>query len=286
GLKRLSLNDASLFFEPEHSLSLGFGFRCGFLGLLHMEIIKERLEREYQLFLILTAPTVIYEIKLTNTNIIYLDNPSKFPSFNTIQELREPIAKCTILSPLKFLGNIIKLCSKKRGIQVDIQYHNNDILIIYEIPMAEVILNFFDELKSVTKGYASLEYTFIKFKKSEIIRLDILINSNKIDALSSIIYKKNSHIIARNIIEKIKLTLPRHQFEIKVQAAIGNNIIASTIIKQLRKNVLSKCYGGDISRKKKLLKKQKDGKKKLKKIGKINIPQETFFTILNKHNKF
>jgi len=285
GLKKLSLNDSSLFYESEHSTSLGFGFRCGFLGLLHMEIIKERLEREYHLNLISTAPTVIYEIKLLNKKTMHVDNPSKFPLSHNIKELREPIAKCSILSPAKFLGNIIKLCSKKRGVQTNIIYHNDQVLIVYEIPMSEVILNFFDELKSISRGYASLEYDFLKFKKSEIICLDILINSKKIDALSVMIHKKKSQFFAKKIVEKIKNTISRHQFEIKIQAAIGNKIVASTHIKQLRKNVLSKCYGGDITRKKKLLKKQKEGKKRLKKIGKIEIPQETFFAILNRNNQ-
>ncbi|WP_343188375.1 translation elongation factor 4 [Buchnera aphidicola (Ceratoglyphina bambusae)] len=284
GIKKLSLNDDALYHEIEHSNALGFGFRCGFIGLLHMEIVKERLEREYSINLISTTPTVIYKLYNNKNKILYIDNPSKFPKKQFIRKIKEPISKCTILSPINFVGKIIKLCINKRGKQIEIKYYKNQVSIIYEIPTSEIIFSFFDDLKSVSKGYASLEYEFLKYKKSNMIKLDILINSEKIDALSYIIYNKNIYNFARKILNKIKKTIPRHQFDISLQATIENKVIAKDIIKQLRKNVLSKCYGGDITRKKKLLKKQKDGKKRLKKIGRVNIPQETFFTIL-KNNK-
>ncbi|VFP85856.1 Elongation factor 4 [Buchnera aphidicola (Cinara pseudotaxifoliae)] len=280
-LKKLQLNDSSLFYESENSQALGFGFRCGFLGMLHMEIIQSRLEREYNIKIIITAPTVVYEvIILKNKKKIYLDNPIKFPNFNCIYEIREPIALCNILTPVKYIGEIIKLCIKKRGIQKNLIYHNTQTIIQYEIPLSEVILNFFDQLKSISSGYASLEYSFVGFKKSDLVKIDILINSIKIDALSSICHKKNSVYFAKNMIGKIKKIIPRHQFNVPIQASINNNIISRTNIVQLRKNVLSKCYGGDISRKKKLLQKQKKGKKRMKIIGNVKIPHEIFFSIL------
>jgi len=279
-LQKLSLNDASLFYETDNCSALGFGFRCGFLGLLHMEIIQSRLEREYGLNLISTAPTVIYEVLLHNNKIILLDNPSKFPNKTMIKELREPIAECNILLPKKYLGNILSLCSEKRGKQKTMVFHNRQISLTYEIPLSEIVFNFFDQLKSISSGYASLEYSFIKFEKSNLDRLDILINSEKIDALSLIIHKKSSFNKAQKIVKKMKDLIPRQQFNIAIQAAIGNNIIARSTIKQLRKNVLAKCYGGDITRKKKLLEKQKRGKKRMKNIGNVEIPQEAFFSIL------
>ncbi|VAX76495.1 translation elongation factor 4 [Buchnera aphidicola] len=280
-LNKLQLNDSSLFYEFDNSQALGFGFRCGFLGMLHMEIIQSRLEREYNIEVILTAPTVIYEIILKkNKKKIYLDNLEKFPKKNLIQEIREPIALCNILTPTKYIGEIINLCIKKRGIQINLVYHDKTTVIQYEIPLSEVISNFFDQLKSISSGYASLEYNFIGFKKSDLVKIDILINSTKIIALSSICHKKNSIFIAKKIIEKIKTIIPRHQFNVPIQAAIENNIISRTTIQQLRKNVLSKCYGGDISRKKKLLQKQKKGKKRMKTFGNINLPQEIFFSVL------
>ncbi|VFP88237.1 Elongation factor 4 [Buchnera aphidicola (Cinara piceae)] len=280
-LNKLQLNDSSLFYEPENSQALGFGFRCGFLGILHMEIIQSRLEREYNIEIILTAPTVVYEIVLIkNKKIIYLDNPIKFPHTHLIYEIREPIAFCNILTPTKYIGEIINLCIKKRGIQKNLIYHNKKTVIQYEIPLSEVISNFFDQLKSISSGYASLEYNLIGFKKSDLVKMDILINSIKIDALSSICHRKNSIRIAKNIIEKIKKIIPRHQFNVPIQAAIENSIISRVNVQQLRKNVLSKCYGGDISRKKKLLQKQKKGKKRMKIIGNVKIPQEIFFSIL------
>ncbi|VFP83657.1 translation elongation factor 4 [Buchnera aphidicola] len=280
-LYKLRLNDSSLFYEPENSQALGFGFRCGFLGILHMEIIQSRLEREYNIKIIITAPTVIYEvILLKDKRKVYLDNPIKFPDNHCIFEIREPIAFCNILTPTKYIGEIINLCIKKRGIQKNLIYHNKKTIIQYEIPLSEVISDFFDQLKSISSGYASLEYNSIGFKKSDLVKIDILINSIKIDALSSICHRKNSIQIAKKIIEKIKKIIPRHQFNVPIQASIENSIVSRANIKQLRKNVLSKCYGGDISRKKKLLQKQKKGKKRMKIIGNVKIPQEIFFSIL------
>ncbi|QCI17082.1 elongation factor 4 [Buchnera aphidicola (Aphis helianthi)] len=283
-LEKLSLNDSSLFFEPESSNALGFGFRCGFLGLLHMEIVQARLEREYSIDLISTAPTVIYQIELINGKKISLDSPSNFPVINTIKNIQEPIAECNILLPPKFLGSVMKLCIKKRGIQIDLVYHENQVSLKYHIPMSEVVLNFFDELKSISSGYASLEYDFKYFQSVKIVRIDILINSERVDALTTLSYYKNARYRAREIVEKMKILIPRHQFDISIQATINNVIIARATIKQLRKNVLAKCYGGDISRKKKLLKKQKDGKKRMKKIGNVNMPKSAFLTILNINN--
>ncbi|QCI27176.1 translation elongation factor 4 [Buchnera aphidicola] len=280
-LGKLSLNDSALFYEPENSHALGFGFKCGFLGLLHMEIIQARLEREYNLNIIATSPTVIYEIETTNKNIIYLNNPSNLSKLQKIKEFREPIAECNILTPPKYIGKIINLCLKKRGIQKNITYYEHQVILKYEIPISEIIINFFDQLKSISSGYASLEYNFKYFKKTDIVCLNILINSEKIDALSLILHRDNIYRKSKKIVEKIKSLLPRQQFNISIQAALGNNIIASSTVKQLRKNVLSKCYGGDVSRKKKLLQKQKIGKKKMKKIGNIKIPKETFFSILS-----
>ncbi|WP_187308305.1 translation elongation factor 4 [Buchnera aphidicola] len=280
-LGKLSLNDASLFYEPENSTALGFGFRCGFLGLLHMEIIQARLEREYSLDLISTAPTVIYEIELINGKIIYLDTPSNFPNMSNIKTIKEPIVECNILLPPQFLGPVIKLCVKKRGVQINMVYHTHQVLLKYNIPMNEVVLNFFDELKSVSSGYASLEYDFKCFQSSKMVRIDILINSEKVDALTILAYYKNAQYRSREIVDKMRMLIPRHQFDISIQATINNSIVARSTIKQLRKNVLAKCYGGDISRKKKLLQKQKDGKKRMKKIGNVNMPKTVFLSILN-----
>ncbi|WP_367670617.1 translation elongation factor 4 [Sodalis-like secondary symbiont of Drepanosiphum platanoidis] len=279
-LKKLSLNDSSLFYEPEVSSVLGFGFRCGFLGLLHMEIVKERLEREYKLNIIATIPTVIYKI-ITSNNIIYIDSPSKLSNIKNIKEIHEPIAKCYIISPKKYLGKIIILCNKKRGIQKNMIFYSNRVELIYYIPMSEIILDFFDKLKSISHGYASLDYKFKKFKISDIVKLDIIINKIYIDTLSSLIHKNNIIYKAKKSVNNLKLLIPRQQFDISIQASIGNNIISRSTIKQLRKNVLAKCYGGDISRKKKLLKKQKLGKRKMKKIGNIDLPKEVFLSMLN-----
>lgn len=260
-LGKLSLNDASLFYEPETSTALGFGFRCGFLGLLHMEIIQERLEREYDLDLITTAPTVIYEVQLTNGDVVYVDSPAKLPPLNNIAEIREPIAECNMLVPQEYLGNVITLCVEKRGVQTNMVYHGNQIALTYEIPMGEVVLDFFDRLKSTSRGYASLDYGFKRFQAADMVRVDIMINSERVDALALIVHKDNSQYRGRELVEKMRELIPRQQFDIAIQAAIGNHIIARSTVKQLRKNVLAKCYGGDVSRKKKLLQKQKEGKK-------------------------
>lgn len=248
-LGKLSLNDASLFYEPESSTALGFGFRCGFLGLLHMEIIQERLEREYDLDLITTAPTVVYEVETTSKEVIYVDSPSKLPPMNNIQELREPIAECHML-PQEFLGNVITLCIEKRGVQTNMVYHGNQVALTYEIPMAEVVLDFFDRLKSTSRGYASLDYNFKRFQASNMVRVDVLINGERVDALALITHNDNAPYRGRELVEKMKDLIPRQQFDIAIQAAIGNHIIARSTVKQLRKNVLAKCYGGDVSRKK------------------------------------
>ncbi|MEA9392428.1 translation elongation factor 4 [Acerihabitans sp. TG2] len=280
-LGKLSLNDASLFYEPESSTALGFGFRCGFLGLLHMEIIQERLEREYDLELITTAPTVIYEIVTTDNQTIYVDSPAKLPPLNNILELHEPIAECHMLLPQEFLGNVITLCIEKRGMQTNMVYHGNQVALTYEIPMSEVVLDFFDRLKSTSRGYASLDYSFKHFQTSDMVRVDILINGERVDALALITHRDNSQRRGREIVEKMQELIPRQQFDIAIQAAIGNHIIARSTIKQLRKNVLAKCYGGDVSRKKKLLQKQKDGKKRMKQVGNVELPQEAFLAILH-----
>lgn len=280
-LGKLSLNDASLFYEPETSTALGFGFRCGFLGLLHMEIIQERLEREYDLDLITTAPTVIYEVQLTNGEVVYVDSPAKLPPLNNIAEIREPIAECNMLVPQEYLGNVITLCVEKRGVQTNMVYHGNQIALTYEIPMGEVVLDFFDRLKSTSRGYASLDYGFKRFQAADMVRVDIMINSERVDALALIVHKDNSQYRGRELVEKMRELIPRQQFDIAIQAAIDNHIIARSTVKQLRKNVLAKCYGGDVSRKKKLLQKQKEGKKRMKSLGNVEVPQEAFLAILH-----
>lgn len=279
-LDKLSLNDASLFFEPETSKALGFGFRCGFLGMLHMEIIQERLEREYNLDLITTAPTVVYEILLTNGEIIKIDSPAALPPVSNIAEIREPIAECHILTPAEYVGNIMTLCQEKRGIQTNMVYHGNQVAITYEIPMAEVVLDFFDRLKSTSRGYASLDYGFKHFQVANMVRMDILISNERIDALAVITHKDNSMAKGRLLVEKMKELIPRQMFDIAIQAAIGNQIIARSTVKALRKDVLAKCYGGDITRKRKLLEKQKEGKKRMKAIGRVQVSQEAFLAIL------
>ena len=280
-LGKLSLNDASLFYEPENSTALGFGFRCGFLGLLHMEIIQERLEREYDLDLITTAPTVVYEVLQTNGETVYVDSPSKLPPISNISEIREPIAECNMLVPQEFLGNVITLCVEKRGVQTNMVYHGNQIALTYEIPMGEVVLDFFDRLKSTSRGYASLDYGFKRCQTADMVRVDIMINGDRVDALALIVHKDNASYRGRELVEKMKDLIPRQQFDIAIQAAIGNHIIARSTVKQLRKNVLAKCYGGDVSRKKKLLQKQKEGKKRMKSLGNVEVPQEAFLAILH-----
>lgn len=280
-LGKLSLNDASLFFEPENSAALGFGFRCGFLGMLHMEIIQERLEREYDLDLITTAPTVVYEVTKTSGETIYVDSPAKLPATNDIEVMGEPIARCHILVPSEFLGNVITLCIEKRGMQVDMVYHGNQVALTYDIPMAEVVLDFFDRLKSTSRGYASLDYNFHRYEPSKMVRVDVLLNGDNVDALAIITHKDQAQTRGRDLVEKMKEFIPRQQFDIAIQAAIGTHIIARSTVKQLRKNVIAKCYGGDISRKKKLLQKQKEGKKRMKRIGNVELPQEAFLAILH-----
>jgi GTP-binding protein LepA len=280
-LGKLSLNDASLFYEPESSSALGFGFRCGFLGMLHMEIIQERLEREYDLDLITTAPTVVYEVIESDGNLLYVDSPAKLPAVNSIEEIREPIARCHILVPSEYLGNVITLCILKRGTQVDMVYHGNQVALTYDIPMSEVVLDFFDRLKSTSRGYASLDYNFQRYELSNMVRVDVLLNGERVDALAIITHHDNSQSHGRQLVEKMKEFIPRQMFDIAIQAAIGGHIIARSTVKQLRKNVIAKCYGGDISRKKKLLKKQKEGKKRMKQIGNVELPQEAFLAILH-----
>ncbi|NVJ61795.1 MAG: elongation factor 4 [Gammaproteobacteria bacterium] len=279
-LSKLSLNDASLFFEPENSTALGFGFRCGFLGMLHMEIIQERLEREYDLDLITTAPTVVFEIVKNNGETIYVDNPSKLPEPGEISEMREPIVEANILVPQDYLGNVITLCVEKRGVQKNMQYAGNQVALTYELPMNEVVLDFFDRIKSVSRGYASLDYNFIRFQPASLARLDIMINGDKVDALAMIVHKEQAHYRGRELVEKMKELIPRQMFEVAIQAGIGNQIIARSTVKALRKNVTAKCYGGDVSRKKKLLQKQKEGKKRMKQVGRVEIPQDAFLAVL------
>ncbi len=279
-LAKLRLNDAALFYEPESSEALGFGFRCGFLGMLHMEIVQERLEREYNLDLITTAPTVIYEVVTKKGETLYIDNPSGLPEANLIDEIREPIAVVNMLLPKEYLGAVITLCVEKRGIQKKLNYLSNQVSLTYEIPMSEVVLDFFDRLKSVSRGYASLDYSFDYFSKADLIKLDIMINGAKVDALTAIVHRDNAFSRGREIAERLKELIPRQMFEIAIQAAIGAKIIARTSVKALRKNVTAKCYGGDVSRKRKLLDKQKKGKKRMKQVGKVSIPQEAFLSVL------
>lgn len=284
-LEKLRLNDAALRFEPESSEAMGFGFRCGFLGMLHMEIVQERLEREYNLNLITTAPTVIYEVLKTDGDILPMDNPAKLPPVNMVQEIREPIIRANILTPEAYIGNIIKLCEEKRGVQIGIQYLASQVQISYELPMAEVVLDFFDKLKSVSRGYASLDYHFLRFDAGPFVRVDTLINGDKVDALSIICHRSHADRRGRELCEKMKELIPRQMFDVAIQSAIGSQIIARTTVKALRKNVLAKCYGGDISRKKKLLEKQKEGKKRMKQVGRVEIPQEAFLAVLQVDSK-
>ncbi len=279
-LSKLTLNDASLYYEPENSDALGFGFRCGFLGMLHMEIIQERLEREYSLSLITTAPTVVYEVVLSNGEVVKVESPSRLPPVTNIEEMREPIVLASILVPQEHLGNVITLCVEKRGVQKDMQFIGNQVSLNYEIPMNEVVLDFFDRLKSVSRGYASLDYHFIRFEPSNLVRLDILINGDKVDALALIVYRDHALSKGRLLTEKMKELIPRQLYDVAIQAAIGGQIISRQTVKALRKNVTAKCYGGDITRKKKLLEKQKAGKKRMKKVGNVEVPQEAFLAVL------
>lgn len=279
-LSKLSINDASLFYEPESSDALGFGFRCGFLGMLHMEIIQERLEREYNLDLITTAPTVVYEILTEKNEIISISNPSSLPETNTIQEMREPICEANILVPKDYVGNVITLCVEKRGVQKDMQFVGNQVSISYELPMSEVVMDFFDRLKSVSRGFASLDYSFVRFQAASLVKLDVLINGDRVDALAAITHRDNAQQRGRQLAEKMKELIPRQMFDVAIQAAIGGHVIARTTVKALRKNVTAKCYGGDVTRKKKLLEKQKAGKKRMKQVGSVEIPQEAFLAVL------
>ena len=279
-LEKLKLNDAALNFEPETSEAMGFGFRCGFLGLLHMEIIQERLEREYDLDLITTAPTVVYEVLLTDGKVMTLDNPAKLPPVQNVEEVREPIIVANILTPPDYIGSVIKLCEDKRGVQRSINYMASQVQISYELPLAEVVLDFFDKLKSVSRGYASMDYHFERFQAGPLVRVDVLINGDRVDALSLILHRTSADRRGRDLVEKMKDLIPRQQFDVAIQAAIGSQIIARSSVKALRKNVLAKCYGGDVSRKRKLLEKQKEGKKRMKQVGSVEIPQEAFLAVL------
>lgn len=284
-LEKLRLNDAALRFEPESSEAMGFGFRCGFLGMLHMEIVQERLEREYDLNLISTAPTVVYEVLKTDGTILSLDNPSKLPQTNLIDEIREPIIRANVLTPPDYVGNVITLCEEKRGRQISINYMGSQVQISYELPMAEVVLDFFDRLKSVSRGYASLDYHFLRFEAGPFVRVDTLINGDKVDALSLIVHRQYADRRGRELTEKMRELIPRQMFDVAIQAAVGAQVIARSTVKAMRKNVLAKCYGGDISRKKKLLEKQKEGKKRMKQVGSVEIPQEAFLAVLQMDNK-
>jgi len=279
-LSKLRLNDSALHYEPETSTALGFGFRCGFLGLLHMEIVQERLEREYELDLITTAPTVVYEVLTTKGEVVGVDNPSLLPPLNHVAEIREPIIEANILLPQVYLGNVIGLCEEKRGVQKKLQYLGSQVSLSYELPLSEVVMDFFDRLKSVSRGYASLDYHFLRFQVADLVKLDILINGDRVDALSVIVHRAQSMFRGRELAERMKEVIPRQMFDIAIQAAIGGNIIARQTVKAFRKNVTAKCYGGDASRKRKLLERQKEGKKRMKQVGSISIPQDAFLAVL------
>ncbi|MBK6617726.1 MAG: elongation factor 4 [Nitrosomonas sp.] len=284
-LEKLQLNDSSLQFEPETSQALGFGFRCGFLGLLHLDIVQERLEREYDMDLITTAPTVIYEVVMRDGNVVKIENPSRLPDVSSIAEIREPVITATILVPEEYLGAVITLCVGKRGVQKNMQYMGRQVMLVFELPLNEVVMDFFNRLKSVSRGYASLDYEFLEFRSADLVKLDILINNEKVDALSLIVHRVSSQSRGRELAQKMRELIPRQMFDIAVQAAIGAHIIARENVKAMRKNVLAKCYGGDITRKRKLLEKQKAGKKRMKRVGNVDIPQSAFLAILQTDNK-
>lgn len=284
-LEKLKLNDAALNYEPEVSQALGFGFRCGFLGMLHMDIVQERLEREFDMDLITTAPTVVYEVEMKDGSLISVDNPSKMPDLSKINEIREPIVNVNLLLPTEYVGAVMTLCTGKRGTQTNMVYHGRQVRLSFEMPMAEIVLDFFDRLKSVSRGYASMDYEFKEFRAADIVKVDILINGEKVDALSIMVHRSNSQFRGRAVASKMREIISRQMFDVAIQAAIGSNIIARETVKALRKNVLAKCYGGDISRKKKLLEKQKAGKKRMKQVGNVEIPQEAFLAILQVDDK-
>ena len=279
-LKKLKLNDAALQFEPETSQALGFGFRCGFLGMLHMEIVQERLEREYDLDLITTAPTVVYQVETTAGELVEIHNPADLPAVNKIDEIREPIIQTNILLPEEYIGAVISLCIEKRGVQKDMQFLGKQVSLVFELPLSEVVLDFFDRLKSVSRGYASFDYEFLRFESSNLVKLDVLINGEKVDALSLIVHRSNADYRGRELASKMKELIPRQMFDVAIQAAIGSNVVARTNVKALRKNVTAKCYGGDVTRKRKLLEKQKAGKKRMKQVGSVEIPQDAFLAVL------
>nr|WP_314623444.1 translation elongation factor 4 [uncultured Noviherbaspirillum sp.] len=284
-LEKLKLNDAALMYEPEVSQALGFGFRCGFLGLLHMEIVQERLEREFDMDLITTAPTVVYEVIMRDGTTLMVDNPSKMPDPSKIEEIREPIVTVNLYMPQEYVGSVITLCTQKRGMQINMSYHGKQVQLTYEMPMAEIVLDFFDRLKSTSRGYASMDYEFKEYRASDVVKVDMLINNEKVDALAIIVHRANSQYRGRAVAAKMRELIPRQMFDVAIQAAIGSNIISRENVKALRKNVLAKCYGGDISRKRKLLEKQKAGKKRMKQVGSVEIPQEAFLAILQVDEK-
>ncbi|WP_027966584.1 translation elongation factor 4 [Halomonas halocynthiae] len=283
-LEKLALNDASLEYEPENSDALGFGFRVGFLGTLHMEIIQERLEREYDLDLLSTAPTVVYELLMKNGETLYVSNPSKLPDMANVEEMREPVARASILVPQEFVGNVIAECEQRRGTQLDMLFLGSQIQLTYELPMSEVVMDFFDRLKSISRGYASLDYSFERFETAKLVRLDVLINGDRVDALAIIIHRDHAHSRGRILVEKMQELIPRQMFDVAIQAAIGGQVVARSTVKALRKNVTAKCYGGDVSRKKKLLEKQKAGKKRMKQVGRVEIPQDAFLAVLKSND--
>ncbi|MGY6271687.1 translation elongation factor 4 [Achromobacter denitrificans] len=284
-LEKLKLNDSALMFEPEVSQALGFGFRCGFLGLLHMEIVQERLEREFDMDIITTAPSVVYEVEQRDGSVITVESPSRMPEIGKIADIREPIVKVTLFMPQDYVGPVMTLCNNKRGVQINMSYHGRQVHLVYEIPLAEIVLDFFDKLKSVSRGYASMDYEFLEYRSADVVRVDLLINNDRVDALAVIVHRSNARHRARDVVTRMRGLIPRQMFDVVIQAAIGAEIIARENVKALRKNVLAKCYGGDISRKKKLLEKQKAGKKRMKQVGSVEIPQEAFLAILQVEDK-